>query len=394
MPSLIGLLLAAQATFAVDTLRPPDGPVVLWHRHASPVVALRMTVPLPPDLPPGTAELLQELARPGLQTATAGIGAAFELRVDGDRATIALTGPADAFDALVAALRDATAEPDLSLAALRTARARAEDRVLASLEQPQPRLAALARARLAGLRPAGPAVDSITPETLRGLAARLFAPTLLAITMVGDVPDEVAWSAFAAWPAPVAPPGSPLFATAPPLPRPQAHHAWAALAYQSDADPVTLLVAARLVQRRIDAAGILGGAAEVWTHDRPVLLVRGGAARNDPDVAGAALITAFPSEPGDDDVSALARFLRRMVAEAAALASPAAVADAARGLRADLLLAARTPAGRAAVLDRWSAAGASVHDVLARLGDVRLAGVRDVLDGALRATPITVEVRP
>lgn len=399
MPPILALALLVQAPFAVDTLRPAGGPEVLWQRFPAPLVTLRLSVPLPPDLPAGTAELLQELARPAAERSAERFGAAVELHVGGEEAVTTVTGPASAFDALVGLLRAAVAPPDLSVAALRSARARAEDRVLAVLEPPAPRLRALLRARLDRTTIGGPATAGMDPETIRGHAALLHDPRGLRVVLVGDVPEAIARSAFDGWsrpPPPRRPPGPDAL---PPLPRPQAHHAWAALAYPLPHHPAVLAVAAELVSRRVHAADVLGGAAEAWTgRGRDALVVLGGAARDDAVVAGAARITASPVAGGEDEVSALARYLRRLVAEAAALASPEAVADAASSLRRGILLEAGTVPGRAAVLGRWSGPRGSrrpsVHDVLARLEAVTLEEVRAALDSALGGSAVLVEVRP
>lgn len=402
MHAAVAIALIAQSAFAADTLRTPGGPEVVRSPAPGPLVALRLAVPLPSDLPVGSAELLQELARPAAEEAARRVGAALELGTTADEATIALTGSAAAFDALVAILRRATAEPDLAVASLRSARARAEDRVLAALERPVPRLRTLLAARLDGRVPAGPALDDLDPETLRSLAARLHAPSRLRVLLVGDLPREVVRSAFSAWPrSPAsAPPAHTARSPHAPLPSAQAHHAWVGLGFALDAEPGALAVAAELVARRLRVAGLREGAAEAWFRDRAgVLVLLAGAAPDDPAVAGAARITAFPDADGAA-VPPLARFLRRMIAEAAALASPAAVDGAAAGLRRAMLLEARTVSGRAALLGRWAGGpgtggGAlAVHDVLSSLRGVTYDEVRRVLDRALAGAPVLVEVRP
>lgn len=390
---------AAQGPFAVDTLRPTGGPEVLWHRHASPLVSLRLSAGLDPRLPAGAAELLQELARPDAVAAAHSIGATLELNVSGDEAVIAITGPASAFDALVSILRRAAAEPVLSVAALPPARARAEDRVLAALERPVPRLRAVLRARLLGAAPRGADLAGLEPEEIRRLAARVYEPGRLRVILVGDPPADIVRSAFTRWPRHPVAPAWPDPDSTPPLPRAQAHHAWAGLAYPVDAGHAAVAVAAALVQARIDAADLRLGRAEAWAlAGRSALVLIGGAPVADPAVVGAARITAFRGGDDDDDVSALARFLRRMVAEAAALAGEDDVASAAASLRHRILTQARTAAGRAAVLGEWAgppgAPRPSVHDVLGALAALCLDDVRSVLDGALAATPLVAEVRP
>lgn len=395
LPPARAAAAAPPPAFALDTLRPADGPVVLRNPTASPLVGLRLVAPVPADVPAGAAELVQELARPAASAEARRFGAALEFDVVGDDAILTLTGPASAFDALAGILRLAVAEPDLAVAPLRIARSRAEDRVLAALERPEPRLRSLLRARLAARPATGPDIARLDPETIRGIAGRLYDPERARVLLVGDVPDEIVLSALARWPTPA--PGAvlPPPDTAPPLPRPQVHNVWAALAYPLDTDPAVLAVAAELVAARVRAAG-LAGTAEAWVDPRGgILALLAGAPDDDPEVAGAARITAFPVAEGEDRVSALARYLRRLIAEAAALASPGAVADAAFQVRRGLLLDARSPAGRVAVVTRWSGAHAGgVHGVLGRLDAVSRAEVRALLDLALATTPIRVEVLP
>lgn len=383
--------------FALDTLRPQHGPEVLWHRATSPLVSIRLATAVPADLPTGAAELVQELARPAAIAAARDLGADLDMRIDAGHAVLSVTGPATAFDGLVAILRAAIAEPDLAVGPLRVARARAEDRVLGTLERPEPRLRFLLRARLAATSPAGPELQRLDAETLRGIAGRMYRPRAMQAVLIGDVPAEIVRSAFAGWQPP--PPGPPLAPPdpPPPLPEPQAHNAWAALGFVLDADPLVLAVAAELVAQRVRAAAVLSGAAEAWPHPRGgVLVILGGAPGDDPAVAGAARITPFPTAADGDDASALARFLRRLVAEAAALAGPDAVDGAAFVLRRRILLAARTPAGRAEVVAAWHrhAPVGAVHDVLEGLEGVRLAEVRELLSRALASPPLRVEVRP
>lgn len=389
-----------QGPFAVDTIRPAGGPEILWHRQASPLVALRLSAPIDLDLPAGAAELLQELARPAATAEARRFGADLRFHAAGDEAVISLTGPAAAFDALVAILRGAVAPPDLSVADLRPARARAEDRIHAALERPVPRLRTLLRASLAGRVTGGVDFDALQPERVRGIAERIHRPDRLRVVLVGAPPPEIVRSAFAHWPRHETFDAGLGVARLAPLPRPQAHHAWAALAYPLHTDYPAAAVAAALVQRRLHAAGLRDGQAEAWpaTGGGSVLVVLGGAALDDPEVASAANITAFPTDGPDQGVSALARFLRRMIAEAAALTGPRSVAEAATALRSELLIDARTVTGRAEVLGRWSGPRGSrrptVHDVLDGLAGLAAEDVRAVLDEALAGAPIRAEVRP
>ncbi|MFP4623162.1 MAG: hypothetical protein ACLFRX_03175, partial [Gemmatimonadota bacterium] len=199
---LLALLLwAPQGPLEVTMVRPPQGPTVLLHRQAGPLVALRMSAPVEPGLPEGSAELLQELARARATLAAEQVGARLSLRREPGTAVLAVTGPASAFDALAALLRDAV-RPDLDVATLRRARARAEDRVLAELEQPGPRVERLLWHELHGASepPRGAAAALLSPEDIRHIARRMYHPDRVRITVVGDIPQAAARSAFAGWP--------------------------------------------------------------------------------------------------------------------------------------------------------------------------------------------------
>lgn len=398
VPLLLAAALMAQSPLAVQTLHPDRGPTLSVHRQESPLVALRLSAPVPPALPEGAVELLQELARPDATATAHRLGARLELRHDRGRVVIAVTGPAAAFDAMVAILRRATGEPDLSVALLRRARARAESRVLARLEQPAPRIRRLLHQGLhGGPIPRGAAAMGLGPEAIRELRARLYDRRRVRVTLVGRVPDPVVRSAFAGWPAggPIdgdaAIPGDTTSAPA----RPQTHREWGGIAFGVDGDPAVLAVAAELVQQRVERSALRYGAVEAWYEPAPALALIGAATPGDSVVQATAGIsdllvrdsTAIP--PTD-----VRRYLRRLVAETAALAGPDAVAAARSAVRRRLLLEARTATGKAEVIGRVTdrlGPDACATAYLERLERVELVDVRALLGRVLETPAVVAE---
>ncbi len=396
---MVQLLLAAalvpQTPLSVDTIQPERGPTVLIHRQASPLVALRLSAPAPVALPEGSAELLQELARPEAQAEARRFGARLDLRHEDGRSIIAVTGPATAFDALVAILRRATGEPDLSVSALRRARARTEDRVLARLEQPGPRIRRLLRhAVYGGPVPWGAAATGLDPESVRGLRARVYDPARTRVVLVGSIPEAVIRSAFSRWPAAGGGPVAVGDTTA--RARPQAHREWGGLAFPVDSDPAVLAVTAELVQERLGRTRLLYGSVEAWHGPAAALALIGAAAPDDSVVRATAGISALPVQGDSVSAPPVGRYLRRLVAEAAALAGPRAVVEARAAVRRRLLVEARTAAGKAEVIGRITddlAGAITPESLLLRLEAVDRTAVRSLLARILETPALVAEAR-
>jgi predicted Zn-dependent peptidase len=387
--------LAAQTPMAVETLRPDRGPTVLLHLQASPLVALRLSAPAAPDLPEGAVELLQELARPRLEDLARRYGARLELRAENGRSVVAVTGPATAFDALVAILRRAAGEPDVSVEALERARARAEDRVLARLEQPGPRVERLLRHALhGGPEPLGAPAAVLDPESIRYLRGRIYDTARVRVVLVGTIPDAVVRSAFTGWPAPGS--GAMTAAdTAWERARPQTHREWGGLAFPLDAEPALLAVTAELIQRRLQRTVLRYGSVEAWYRPVGALVLIGAAMSDDTEFRTTANISG-PVEGDGTAVPAIGRYLRRLVAEAAALAGPGAVATARAAVRRRIMLEARTPDGKAEVIGRIAdglAMDVTPEEMLRRVDGVEEPSVRELLGRMLETTPVIVEAR-
>lgn len=395
IPILLAVALLPQSPLATRTIRPEAGPEVRVHRQESPLVALRLSVAVPVDLPEGAIELLQELARPATRAEAHRFGARLTFRHEDGRAVVAVVGPTSAFDAMVAMLRRATGPPDLAVASLRRARPRAEDRVLARLEQPGPRTRRFLRYELYGGRePRGAAAAGLEPEAIRRLQARLYRPDRIRVVMVGAVPDVVIQSAFARWPTGLDPtPDVPIPADSTgPAAQPQAHREWGGIAFPAEGG-ATLAVAAELVEQRVARSALRYGAAEAWYGPSPALALIGAATPGNTVVATSAGISGLAARDSVELAPTdMRRYLRRLIAEAAALAGPDAVAAARTTVRRRLLLEARTAGGKAEVigrtLDRFGPDG-DVEGYLRQLDAVTLREVQALLTGVLE-TPASL----
>ncbi|MFO7894852.1 MAG: hypothetical protein R6U63_14050 [Longimicrobiales bacterium] len=397
IPLLLAAALIPQSSLATYPLQPHGGPEVRVHRQATPLVALRLSTPVPVTLPEGAVELLQELARPDAEAEARRFGARVSLRHDLGRAVMTVTGPATAFDAMAAILRRAAGTPDLSVADLRRARARAEGRVLARLEQPAPRVRRYLHYGLhGGPEPRGAGGTRLGPEAIRRVGAELYRPGRVRVVLVGDVPDVVIRSAFGDWPtAREGNRAEPRFDTAAAAARPQADREWGGIAFPVEGDPAVLAVAAALVQQRVERSALRYGSVEAWYEPAPALVLVGAATPGDSVVEASAGI----SDLAVRDASAVPltdvrRYLRRLIAEAAALAGTDVVTRARTAVRRRLLLEARTAAGKAEVIGRVADhCGPAVRadDYLERLEGVQLADVRALLRRLLETAAVVDE---
>lgn len=397
---MVALLLIAaltpQSPLAVQTIQPEQGPTLLVHRQAGPIIALRLSAPVPVDLPEGAVELLQELVRPEAEAAARRFGARLDLRHDRGRVVMTVTGPARAFDALVLILRRATQEPDLGIASLRRARARAENRVLARLEQPGPRVRRLLRRGLyGGPEPTGIASGLLDPEAVRRLQARLYDRSRTRVTLVGSVPVAAIRSAFTGWPQEPGRAGSTFRAdSAAVIARPQAHREWGGIAFAVDSDPAVLAVAAELVQQRVNRSALRSGSVEAWYEPSPALTLVGAAMPGDSAIRAAA--GPATGDGGDVLAAGLRRYMRQLIVESAALASSDAVATARTAVRRRLLLEARTAVGKAEVIGRAAdhlPPDGDADAFLNRLGQVRLEEVRPLLVRVLETPAVVADAR-
>lgn len=392
----------------VRRIQPEGGPLVLQRPGAAiPLVALRLSVPLSDGNLSGSARTFAHLAGPELEAAAAAVGGMARVERTPGHVVFLAEGPERSFDVLASALRRAVLAPPFTAQALVRARAAAQEEILAALERPDTRVRVLLRRRVyldhAGLETDASGLSHLTLERLRRLWSEQVRAERMRVVLVGPVPEPLVRASFGRWPAPrVA--GSPADSAPAPAerPEPQILRPWAGIAYRVDgADAAVLAVAAELVRRRVAAAALAGGTAEVWWQpEAPALVVLGSAEAGAPALAAArASAPPFRAEPSGAALGAsdLVLYLRRMVAEAAALLKEDQVAAVARTLRWDLLYAARMPTGLAELMGAMNDATGTTDAasrLLVSLRGVDVDGVRALLERMLASTPAFVEVTP
>lgn len=405
----IGQETAAAPLGPTRLTRPEGGPPVLQRPAvAVPLVAIRLSIPLTDGVLPGAARTFAHLAGPELEAAARSVGGTARVQRTPGHVVFSVEGPERSLDVLASALRRAVLEPPFTAQALVRARAAAEEEILATLERPDTRARALLRRRVylddAGLETDAAGLSRLTLERLRHLWSAQTSPERMRVVLVGPVPEPLVLAAFGRWPAPrmQGSPADSAAAAAPERPAPQVLRPWAGIAFRVDgAEPGALAVAAELVRRRVAASALARGLAEVWWQPQGPALAVLGSAEGDAPALAAARASAPPLRAGPSGealgASDLVLYLRRMVAEAAALLKDDQVAAAARSLRWELLYAARTPAGLAELLgameDATGAADGAAR-LVESLGRVSTDAVRALLERMLAATPAFVEVAP
>lgn len=393
LASLAPWLVAAQVAVAgpfgpLERIETDGGPTVVLRRGvAVPLVAIRLSFPIDDGDLPGATRVLVALGRQAMGDGAAPFGG----RVSAERlpgfAVFSVVGPARSFDAMAELLRRAVGEPSFDADALASARADAARQVGSMLERPETRTRALLRQRIfldsAGIEPGVPPFDSLTPDRLRQVWSRQFRPERMRAVVVGDLSTPVIRAAFSHWRHGIATnePGPGVGVG--PRPEPQVLFPWAGIGYRVLPDAVAA-VATELIRRQ--AAALRGGTAELWWQRSG-----GGLA-----VLGSLGETAVPGDTTDAGAR-LKAALRHAVASALAAATPGRVADAARTVRVQLLLASRTAAGAAQVMGRFADASGrdeAAEDLLAQLAAVRTDDVRTMLLLLLAEQPAFVEVGP
>lgn len=375
----------------LQQIEPDGGPTVVLRRNAAlPLVAIRLSFPVDDGDLPGATRVLVELGR----QAMGGGAAAFGGRVSAERlpgfAVFSVVGPARSFDAMVALLRRAVGEPSFDADGLASARAAAAREVGSMLERPETRTRALLRERLfldsAGIEPGIPAVDSLTPDRLRHVWSAQFRLERMRAVVVGDLPTPVIRAAFSHWRHRTIPGTVGGGIGAGPRPEPQVLFPWAGIGYRVQESAVAA-VATELVRRKAVGSALRDGTAELWWQRGGTGLVVLGAARD-----GTAL-----DDTTDAGEARLRTYLRQQIEAALSSATPSAVAAAARTVRVQLLMAARTAAGAAEVMGRFMDASGrddAAAELLAQLPEVTAGDVRALLRRLVADTPAFVEVRP
>lgn len=404
LPSVLGAWLVLMQTTApamaqavgspfgpLEQIETEGGPTVVVRRGvALPLAAIRLSFPVEDGNLPGATRVLVELGRQAMGQGAGSFGG----RVSAERvpgfAVFSVVGPASSFDAMVALLRRAVGEPSFDADGLASARAAAAREVGAMLERPETRARALLRERLfldsAGIEQGIPAVDSLTPDRLRHVWDTQFRLERMRAVVVGDLQTPVIRAAFSHWRHRHIPGTTGEGIGAGPKPEPQVLFPWAGIGYRVQANAVAA-VATELVRRTAAASALRNGTADLWWQPSGAGLVVLGAARE-----GTAL-----DDTTHAGVTRLQSYLQQRLAAALSSCTPDAVAAAARTVRVQLLLAARTPAGAAEVMGRLMDASGRVDaagELLTELPEVRADDVKALLRRLLADTPAFVEVRP
>jgi hypothetical protein len=393
LPRLAAWLMAAQLVGSpfgpLQRIDAEGGPTVFLRRDvAVPLVAIRLSLPVDDGNLPGATRVLVELGRESMSDGAALFGG----RVSAERlpgfAVFSVVGPARSFDAMVALLRRAVGEPSFDADALARARAGAARQVGAMLEQPETRTRALLRERLfldsAAIEPGIPAVDSLTPDRLRHVWSTQFQPQRMRAIVVGDLPTPAIRAAFSHWRHRMVMGGSGPGIGVGPRPQPQVLFPWGGIGYRVTPNAVAA-VTTELIRQQAATSTLRDGTAELWwQRDGGGLVVLGAAREN----------TALHDTTGG---ARLLAYLRQRVTAALDAATPATVADAAHTVRVQLLLAARTAAGAAEIVGRFTDASGqetTAQDLLTRLTQVREADVKALLRRLATDNPAFVEVGP
>jgi predicted Zn-dependent peptidase len=327
------------------------------------------------------------------------LGAQVEGGHAGGRLVHAVVGPAAEFAALAELVRSAltgAAPPAGSLEAARVAAAAARAGVE---EVADGLLRERLRAELEPTAAGGAGAGPLSGDALAGLRRRVYAPGALLVVVVGGVTSADALAALGSWPAAPRSEAPGRSAAVPadeayeaeargdrPVPAPEVNAPWAGVALPAPGlAPAVVAVVAEVLQMHMSAVELRQGRAEFWwLRSGPAVILLGAA---EVPAAGAG------RRAGGDPATAL----RALPAETATLLTPEAVTTAKRRLRRELLLAARTPQGLAAVLGEftaWSGDAGAAAAFHAALGRVDTGAVEAALARLAETDAIVTELRP
>lgn len=386
---LLALTLAAGLPPA-DTVVPPAavGLVTVHRQPALPIVALRLSL-LAND-PPGYAgagHLIQHLLLPSLREQVERVGGEVQATRSSDAVVYTVVGPAAEVEYLAGVLRSALHPADFGEAALMAAsRELAEERG-AEWETAEGHVRSALRARLLPDELSAAGTDAsaarLTAETLPAIWAEMYRPERVSVVAVGDVELPAVRTAFAGLPeAREGALGEPFPDTVPAEPpaAAEATRAWLGLGFSAtDARPAAVTVAARLLggalRERLPSARV--EAEHWWTHQ------------------GQALV-AVVSIPGAQ-LPAARRVVRASLDALLESLDPAAVREAAAGVRREMLFYSRTPERMAEVLGSFVEregdpdAAHRFYGEMDRLGEEE---VRELLAQLAGRPPVYLEVPP
>ena len=375
--------------FMADTvMSPPSGPrIVRLPAPGSPIVALRLSVPIvegPAEA--GAARILQML---GEQRARA-LGTSVGAHVEGSRTpwgiSYTVMGPAADLDYLTYLLRQAVRDPAGEAIDFAQARATLMAEAQRRAETPGGRVTAQLRNTAAPFAPpSGGTPGSLTRMTLAGIRdmwLRSHQPDRMTLLVSGDVQLDVLLVSMMEMGAPTSTVTGPLDApvSEPSTPRAQVIRHWYGEARPiADSSEPYAEVAAILVADQLRAnAGSFEAEVRLWELRQTKLLT----------VVGAAYRA---------DRQTMRRSISGVLETTAESVRAQDVARAVAGVRAELLLGARTPLGRVNLVGRHLDATGSVgaaRAYLTALDRVTLDGTKEFLRTLASTAAANAEVGP
>jgi len=379
----------ADALTPDTVLTPQLGPrIVRLPTPGAPVVSMRLFIPLregPAEA--GAGEVLESLGTESARAVATQVGASVEGARTPWGIAYTVTGAASDADFLAFVLRSAVQDPFDRRVDFVQALAALEADVQRLQETPGGRIAARLREQAApSTPPLGGTRGSLGRMTLadvRALWSRTHQADRMTLVVAGDVPLEILLSAFQSIGAPamgtVFGP-SEAAVSQPSRPAPQVIRHWygEARVVVDASDPRTE-VSALLVSRALQASnGRYEAEVQVWQLPEAKVLAVIGAAytRNRQEMI---------------------RRVQGAISETIAGLDESSVRDAVSRIRSDLLMGARSPAGRAALVGlRMEADGnaTGARELITALDSVTAESVRDFLQAQAGTNPLLAEVRP
>jgi predicted Zn-dependent peptidase len=376
--------------FTPDTvLTPSSGPrIVRLPAPGAPVVSMRLFIPIREGAAEaGAAQVIQILGTESARAVASQVGALVEGARTPWGIAYTVTGAASDVDFLAFALRSAVEDPFGRQVDFAQAVTALEAEVERLQETPSGRIAARLREQAApSTPPLGGTRGSLGRMTLadvRALWSRTHQVERMTLVVAGDVPLEVLLSAFGALGAPATEAAygpSDAAISQPSRPAAQVIRHWYGEAHVvPDASDPHAEVAAVLLAGTLEASGgSFEAEVQLWQL---------------PETRVLAVIGAAYSRNRQEMI----RRVQGAVAETIATLDEQGVRDAVSRVRSDLLMGARSPAGRAGLVGLGMEAEGDptgARELLSELDSVTSGSVRAFLEAQAGTDPYRAEVRP
>jgi predicted Zn-dependent peptidase len=370
-------------------LTPPSGPrIVRLPAPGAPVVSMRLFIPIREGAAEaGAARVIQILGTESARAVASQVGALVEGARTPWGIAYTVTGAASDIDFLAFALRSAVEDPVGRQVDFVQAVTALEAEVERLQETPSGRIAARLREQAApSTPPLGGTRGSLGRMTLadvRALWSRTHQVERMTLVVAGDVPLEVLLSAFRALGAPATETAygpSDAAISQPSRPAAQVIRHWygEARVIPDASDPHAEVAAVLLAETLEASGGSYEAEVQLWQlPETRVLTVIGAAyARNRQEMI---------------------RRVQGAVAETVAALDEQGVRDAVSRVRSDLLMGARSPAGRTGLVGIGMEADGNptaAREILSELDSVTSGSLRAFLEARAGTDPFRAEVRP